>query len=508
MGILPKKGALGHFVRVFVVFTGLFAPGTLAADPRSDLAPVRSLRRLTQTPVGYLQSTKLTADDGAGTDEFGKSVSIDGDTIVIGAWHDDDKGINSGSAYVFTRTRCWNEMTGDVSSSYTQVAKLTADDGASGDKFGISVSIDGDTIVIGARNDDDNGGESGSAYVFTRDTAGDLASGWTQVAKLVADDGAGGDFFGNRVSINGDTIVIGADHSDNMGTDHGSAYVFTRDTAGDLASAWTQVAMLTADDGAHNDKFGNSVSVDGDTIVIGAWHDDDNGDNTGSVYVFTRDTAGDLASGWTQVAKLTADDAAGYDQFGDIVSVDGDTIVIGAFTKDDMGDSSGSAYVFTRDTVGDLDSGWTQVTKLTADDGAAVDNFGFSVSIDGDTIVIGARKDDDGPGDSGSAYVFTRDTAGDLASGWTQVTKLHADDRNLHDHFGTSVSVDGGMIVIGAPFHDTNGLGDSGSAYVYTLASGSTSLTRPCACCDLKMVSRGFNKACNFELAGVPQCQI
>ena len=167
--------------------------------------------------------------------------------------------------------------------------------------------------------------------------------------------------------------------------------------------------MLTADDGAHNDKFGNSVSVDGDTIVIGAWHDGDNGDNTGSVYVFTRDTAGDLASGWTQVAKLTADDAAGYDQFGDVVSVDGDTIVIGAFTKDDMGDSSGSAYVSARHSRRSrfrLDAG----SKLTADDGAAVDNFGFSVSIDGDTIVIGARKDDDGPGDSGSAYVYTRDT--------------------------------------------------------------------------------------------------
>ena len=151
---------------------------------------------------------------------------------------------------------------------------------------------------------------------------------------------------------------------------------------------------------------------------------------------------------------------------------------------------------------------YLQRAKLTANDGAFDDQFGKSVSIDGDTMVIGAQTDDDKGSGSGSAYVFTRDTAGDLASGWTQVTKLHADDRNLHDHFGTSVSVDGGMIVIGAPFHDTNGLGDSGSAYVYTLASGSTSLTRPCACCDLKMVSRGFNKACNFELAGVPQCQI
>ena len=172
MGILPKKGALGHFVRVFVVFAGLFAPGTLAADPRSDLAPVRSLRRFTQTPVGYLQSTKLTADDGTGTDEFGKSVSIDGDTIVIGAWHDDDNGDNTGSVYVFTR-----DTAGDLASGWTQVAKLTADDAAGYDQFGDIVSVDGDTIVIGAFTKDDKGDSSGSAYVFTRDTAGDLDSG-------------------------------------------------------------------------------------------------------------------------------------------------------------------------------------------------------------------------------------------------------------------------------------------------------------------------------------------
>ena len=160
MGILPKKGALGHFVRVFVVFAGLFAPGTLAADPRSDLAPVRSLRRLTQTPVGYLQSTKLTADDGTGTDEFGKSVSIDGDTIVIGAWHDDDNGDNTGSVYVFTR-----DTAGDLASGWTQVAKLTVDDGASGDNFG-AFSIDGGMILAGAPNNIDKGTETGAAYVL------------------------------------------------------------------------------------------------------------------------------------------------------------------------------------------------------------------------------------------------------------------------------------------------------------------------------------------------------
>ena len=121
-----------------------------------------------------LTGTKLLAGDGAADDWFGYSVSIDGDTMVTGAWTEDGKGTDSGSAYVFTRT-----MTGDLTSGWTEVAKLTAGDGAVHDAFGYSVSIDGDTVVIGALWDDDEESNSGSAYVFTRDTAGDLASGWT-----------------------------------------------------------------------------------------------------------------------------------------------------------------------------------------------------------------------------------------------------------------------------------------------------------------------------------------
>ena len=272
------------------------------------------------------------------------------------------------------------------------------------------MSIDGDTVVIGAYADDDKGYNSGSAYVFTRNTAGDLASDWTQVTKLTAADGAAGDYFGGRVSIDGDTVVIGAYYDDAKGTDSGSAYVFTRVTAGDLTSTWTQLAKLTATDGAVNDEFGYSVSIDGDTMVIGAFKDDDDvkGDNSGSAYVFTRDTPGDLTSTWTQLAKLTATDGATGDEFGYSVSIDGSTIVVGAYYDDDKGSSSGSAYVFTRDTPGDITSDWTQVAKLTAGDGAASDNFGLSVSIDGDTMVIGAYADDDKGSNSGSAYVFSK----------------------------------------------------------------------------------------------------
>ena len=183
---------------VLALLALIVAPGTrfaAATGPESDLAPVRGLRRLAQTTSGggveFRQRAKLTATDGAAGDLFGGSVSIDGDTMVIGAYKDDDKGLNSGSAYVFTR-----DTTGGITSGWTQVAKLTADDGAAGDYFGRSVSIDGDTVVIGAYFDDDDGSNSGSAYVFTRVTAGDITSGWTQVAKLTAADGAAGDNFG------------------------------------------------------------------------------------------------------------------------------------------------------------------------------------------------------------------------------------------------------------------------------------------------------------------------
>jgi len=482
---------------VLALLALVVAPGTIfavAAGPESDLAPVRGLRRLTQTSVEYLQRAKLTASDGADNDVFGYSVSIDGDTIVIGSVYDDDKESNSGSAHVYTR-----DTAGDLASGWTLVAKLTADDGALDDRFGWSVSIDGDTVIIGAYVDDDKGLQSGSAYVFTRDTAGDLASGWTQVAKLTADDGAGGDNFGSIVSIDGDTLVIGANGNDDDGLQSGSAYVFTRDTAGDLTSGWTQVAKLTADDGAYTDYFGNSVSIHSDTIVIGSYRDDDKGTDSGSAYVFTRDTADNLASGWTQAAKLTADDGAEYDEFGLSVSIDGDTIVIGAILDNDDGSDSGSAYVFTRDTAGDLASGWTQVAKLTADDGAAGDYFGISVSIDCDTVVIGAFLDDDNGSDSGSAYVFRRDTAGDLASGWTQVAKLTADDGAEGDRFGRSVSIDGDTMVIGAQFDDDKG-SNSGSAYVFS--------TPPRFCDASSPPSNGAVGDCTDTLAIGSSCTV
>ncbi|MFC1968587.1 Ig-like domain-containing protein, partial [Chloroflexota bacterium] len=393
-----------------------------------------------------------------GEADFGCSASISNDTIVVGASGD---AFGYGSAYVYGRNQGGLDNWGEVQ-------KLTASDGAPEDHFGSSVSTSGDTIVIGAADDDDNGSSSGSAYVFERNQGG--ADNWGEVQKLTASDGAAGDDFGISVSISGDTIVIGAGGDDDNGDGSGSAYVFERNQGG--ADNWGEVQKLTASDGAAFDGFGYSVSVSGDTIVVGAGGDDDNGNGSGSAYVFERNQGG--ADNWGEVQKLTASDGAGFDFFGWSVSISGDTIVVGAWGDDDNGWSSGSAYIFERNQGGA--DNWGEVQKLTASDGAVGDAFGHSVSISNDTIVVGARWDDDNGEDSGSAYVFERNQGG--ADNWGEVKKLTASDGAATDFFGYSVSIGGETIVVGALGDDDNGWW-SGSAYVFHLFCGLNDTTPP-----------------------------
>ena len=380
---------------------------------------------------------KLLSSDGVAGAQFGSSVALDGDTAVVGAFLDVDNGYSPGSAHVFTR---------DGAGLWTLQTKLLSSDGADFDWFGVSVALDGDTAVIGANSDDDLGSSSGSAYVFTRDHVGL----WTQQSKLVASDGAGGDQFGFSVALDGDTAVLGAHGRDELGVNSGSAYVFTRDHAG----LWTEQAKLLASDGKLTAQFGWSVALDGDTVVIGAQHDDELGFNSGSAYVFTRDHVGL----WTEQAKLLASDGKPNAQFGWSVALDGDTVVIGAAFDDELGSSSGSAYVFTRDHVGL----WTEQAKLLASDHAAGYRFGVSASLEGDTAVVGAPLNND----SGRAYVFTRDGAGL----WTEQATLLASDGATIDRFGYSVDISGQTAIVGATLHDAPST-NQGAAYLFSLAN-------------------------------------
>ncbi|OQX02531.1 MAG: hypothetical protein BWK80_57685, partial [Desulfobacteraceae bacterium IS3] len=379
-------------------------------------------------------SYKTISADGAAEDYFGGSVSISGDYALVGAHGDDDKGIYSGSAYIFRR---------NSEGSWTQQAKLTATDGAERDCFGRSVSISGDYALVGASGDDDKGYNSGSAYIFRRNSEGS----WTQQAKLTADDGAADDYFGNSVSISGDYALIGAYEDDDKGGKSGSAYIFRRNSDG----SWTQQAKLTADDGAAYEYFGYSVSISGDYALVGAYWDDDKGYDSGSAYIFRRNSDGL----WTQQAKLTATDGAAEDYFGWSVSISGDYALVGAYLDDG---ASGSAYIFRRNS----DGTWTQQAKLTADDGATYDYFGRSVSISGDYALVGAYEDDDKGGSSGSAYIFRRNSDG----AWTQQAKLTANDGAAGNNFGNSVSISVDYALVAAYEDDDKGTW-SGSAYFF-----------------------------------------
>ncbi len=353
---------------------------------------------------------KISGDDNS----YGNAVSIDGDYAIIGAEDEDDNGSKSGSAYIFERS----------GNNWTQQAKLTANDGAAFDYFGVSVSISGDYAIVGADGDDDNGNSSGSAYIFERS-----GNNWTQQAKLTASDGVNDDDFGYSVSISGDYAIVSADNNNN-GYNSGSAYIFERS-----GTNWTQQAKLIADDGAAFDFFGLSVSISGDYAIMGAYRDDDNGSSSGSAYIFERS-----GTNWTQQAKLTANDGATSDFFGYSVAISGDYAIMGAYGDDDNGLTSGSAYIFERSG-----NNWTQQAKIIANDGVDGDRFGNSVAISGDYAIIGTEKDDDNGNESGSAYIFVRN-----GTNWIQQAKLTAnDDGVMADKFGIAVSISNKNVIVG-----------------------------------------------------------
>ena len=275
------------------------------------------------TDTGWTQIENLTASDAAAGDNFGRSVAIDGNYALIGAAGTADDPDASGSAYLFEHT----------DTGWTQTQKLTANDAATGDAFGWSVAIDGTYALIGAYGDDDDGDASGSAYLFRR-----TDTGWTQTQKLTANDAAASDAFGWSVAIDGNDALIGAIFGDADADDVGGAYVFERSDTG-----WTQTQKLNANDAALGAFFGFSVAIDANHALIGANDDFDNGTRTGSAYIYQR-----TDTGWTELQKLTASDAASDDDFGQSVAIDGTYALIGASGDDDNGDDSGSAYIYPR----------------------------------------------------------------------------------------------------------------------------------------------------------------
>ncbi|MBN1553743.1 MAG: hypothetical protein JXA11_03290 [Phycisphaerae bacterium] len=401
--MIPRGNRTGRVaVAIVVVFVGLAVTTAGSAQP---------------------QPTKLTPADAEAYDYFGGSVSIRGDSAIIGSSGD---GV-SGSAYVYQRD----------GATWTQQAKL--DSPGYGGSFGNSVSLHGDTAVIGDFADSYLGQYTGAAYIFQRNGAS-----WTLQTKLIAMDASGEDAFGSCVSVWGDYAFVTAPGHDNY---QGATYIFRRD-----GETWTQHAML---DG-YGDS-GSSVSVWGDYAIVGNYRDYGSSSYSGAAYIYHLE-----GTTWTQQAKLAPSDGAQDDYFGLSVSLCDEYAIVGSYWDDDAGEKSGSSYIFHRDGTT-----WTQQAKLTADDAAAGDCFGRSVSISDDRAIVGAYMDD---AECGSAYVFLRD-----GTTWTQQVKLTGTDTQAGDQFGASVSLSGEAVVVGASYHDGVGA-RSGSVYVFDTIPEPTSV--------------------------------
>ena len=347
---------------------------------------------------------------------------------------------------------------GAAASDFSEVAEIVASDGANGDKFGVSVASSGDFVVVGASADDDAGTSSGSAYVF-RTTDGVTE----QIAKLVSSDAAAQDQFGASVAIHNDIIVVGAFYDGDAGTSSGSAYIFKTSDGG---ANWPQVAKLVAPDAEAGDFFGYSVAVEGNLVVVGATQDDT---NAGSAYAFLTSDGG---ATWDQGEKFVADDGA-IQNFGFDVEINGEIVVVGG---------KGAAYVF-RATDGR--AGWTQEAKLVASDVAVSDLFGRAVSINeaGDVIAVGSIFDDDRGSNSGSAYVF-RTTDGGAT--WTQAAKLKPSSLQANYYFGASLSISGSTLAVGA-------YGSAGRAYLFSTMDNGASWTQ-----DANLQGSGYAQGDRF----------
>ncbi|MCC6676771.1 MAG: hypothetical protein IT436_06470 [Phycisphaerales bacterium] len=417
---------------------------------------------------GFAQCTppppaRLLAPLGAAQDRFGSSVGMSGDVVVVGAYADDGAFPDSGTAHVYR----WN---GAV---WSHEATLAAPDAALADQFGSSVAVSGDLIAVGSQWDDDRGIDSGSVYLFRYNGVS-----WDFEVKLSAADGQPVDQFGFSVSVlaragGDDLLMVGAITDDELGADSGSAYIFRR-----VGGTWVQETKIVPLDLHANDRTGASVSITagpgGEFALVTSWLQDDlvRGVDSGSTYVYRFD-----GSAWVQDGKLAAPDGAAFDWFGISGAIgsgiSGEYAAVGAIYRDDAGVDSGAVYVYRRQ--GGV---WEYDAKLIGDTVTANDNFGRSVAIlprsaggapDTDIIAAGSRFDDPGSiSNAGTVTVFRR-----RGTGWSQDAVLNPDPAATDQETGTSVglSVDGaGQIraITGAP-RDSTQAANAGAAFVFPL---------------------------------------
>ncbi len=351
-----------------------------------------------------------------GDDQFGESLSLSGNTVIVGRpSNSTGSSTRDGAALVFVRRQ----------GSWGFQARLGGADSTLAAGFGAAVALDGDTAAVAAP-----AGTMPRVYLFERQ--GDR---WLRRAEIGSPEPGTG--FGRAVALDGDTLLVGAQFRN---ASRGGAYVYER-----VANEWRLAGVLVAAAGSPDDRFGNSLALDGSRAVVGAV-----GEGFGSAYVFDR-----VGGTWQQTQRLQPSGGQPGDRFGLAVALDGDRAVIGApGTESDDLEEQGAAVVFERGPTG-----WSQTAELSAFDGRENDLFGWSLSLDGNTLVAGAIFDTDTASVQGSAYSFTQ-----VAGMWVSSSKLRASQPRPSDIFGNAVAVESDVLWVGAPGFQTH---NPGTAYVF-----------------------------------------
>jgi hypothetical protein len=409
------------FFSISMVLVGLVLPVTASWTQR---------QKITSTPRGV----------GA---QFGNAVAINGGTMVVGARFDGTTASQAGAAYVYVLS----------GGTWTQQAVLLAPDGALGDKFGYSVAVSDNTIVVGSYNDDTTFSNGGSAYVFIR-----TGTTWTFQQKLTPSDGTADDEFGNAVGITGEVIVVGSHFADlPSNSQAGSAFIYRRS-----GTVWSETQKLlpvsTGGSVLLGDHFGESVAISS-MIAVGAAGDDNPETSAGAVYVYA-----ESGGSFVQQQKIILASGTNGDRFGCAVAIEGNTLVGGA--REDApfaGQTSrGSAQVFEFNGAT-----WVSQGQLLASDGLSFDRFGWSVAVSNNVVAVGAREDDTAVGpDAGSAYVYKRS-----GTTWTEQQKLAPTDPFNGDRLGSGVALSFGNLVVGAAEKALTSPNGQGAAYYFTLTN-------------------------------------
>jgi len=388
--------------------------------------------------VNEVQMVQGTADGYR--DYFGSSIDINGSFAVIGAKFVD--GIGAG--YFFER---------DMDGTWIKKNRVMPPDGVNNDRFGVSVAISGMHAVIGSCSRDTPSGEGYGAYVFERDI---LSGEWEYVQKLIGTNTQVSDWFGCKVAIENEYIVVGAPFDDRNANFDGSVFIFEHNASTNL---WDEVQKIKASDPARGDFFGDAVAIKNERIFVGAPLKDHGGNtDVGSVYVFDYNTS---VSEWKETQKVIADEPHQYDHVGHSVATQDDVLLIGVPGYDDGADFDvGMVLVYEQNATTKT---WYQEGNLTASDANKADKFGTSIAIEANRILVGSPEEDDNSSNSnrGAAYLYALDINGS----WIETQKLRAKDGVTGDNFGSAVALSNTDAIVGAPIY--NGSTDDGAAYIF-----------------------------------------